>query len=72
MKKRLDEIDFEAFSELGFWNDENVAFIKSGVENGKCMWSIYAADGERIAMTDDRDFAFVMAKQNDFNPQSVH
>ena len=36
------------------------------------MWSIYAADGERIAMTDDRDFAFVMAKQNDFNPQSVH
>lgn len=72
MKKNLEEIDAEALSELSFWNDENVAFIKSGVENGKCMWSIYAADGERIAMTDDRDFAFVMAKQNDFNPQSVH
>lgn len=72
MKKNLEEIDSEALSELSFWNDENVAFIKSGVENGKCRWSIYAADGERIAMTDDRDFAFVMAKQNDFNPQSVH
>ena len=53
-------------------NDEDVAFIKSGTENGKFMWSIYAADGERIAMTDDRDFAFVVARQNDLNPQSVH
>lgn len=72
MKKNFEEIEQDALSELRFWNDENVAFIKSGVENGKCMWSIYAADGERIAMTDNRDFAFVMAKQNDFKPQSVH
>lgn len=36
------------------------------------MWLIYAADGTKIAATDDRDFAFVMAKQNDFTPCSVH
>lgn len=72
MKKIFDEIDREMLSELSFWNDENVAFIKQGVEDGKCMWSIYAADGEKIAMTDDREFAFVVAKQNDLKPQSVH
>lgn len=72
MKKYVEEIEADALSELSIWNDENVAFIKSGIEDGKCMWSIYAADGEKIAMTDDRDFAFVVAKQNDLNPQSVH
>ncbi len=72
MKKFVEEIEAEALSELSIWNDENVAFIKSGIEDGKCMWSIYAADGEKIAMTDDREFAFVVAKQNDLNPQSVH
>lgn len=72
MKKFVEEIEAEALSELSIWNDENVAFIKSGMEDGKCMWSIYAADGEKIAMTDDREFAFVVAKQNDLNPQSVH
>lgn len=72
MKKYIEEIEADALSELSIWNDENVAFIKSGIEDGKCMWSIYAADGEKIAMTDDRDFAFVVAKQNDLNPQSVH
>lgn len=59
--------------ELLPWHDENVAFIKAAVEaDGKQMWSIYAADGEKIAMTDDREFAFVVAKQNDLEPQSVH
>lgn len=72
MKKNIEEIDNDMLSELGFWNDENVAFIKKGIEDGKNMWSIYAADGEKIAMTDDREFAFVVAKQNDLKPQSVH
>lgn len=72
MKKNLEDLDRETMAELSFWNDEDVAFIKSGYEDGKRMWSIYAADGEKIAMTDDRDFAFVVAKQNDLNPKSVH
>ncbi len=72
MKKVIENIDKEQLSEMGFWNDENVAFIKQANENGKIMWSIYAADGEKIAMTDNREFAFIVAKQNDLNPQSVH
>lgn len=71
MKKRLGNVDDLVLNEFGFWNDENVAFIKPAMENGKQMWSIYAADGEKIAVTDDREFAFIVAKQNDLKPQLV-
>ncbi len=71
MKKRLGNVDDLVLNEFGFWNDENVAFIKPAIENGKQMWSIYAADGEKIAVTDDREFAFIVAKQNDLKPQLV-
>lgn len=72
--KSLDGIDipYEMEAELCEWNDSNVAFIKNDMYEGKKMWLIYAADGTKIAATDDRDFAFIMAKQNDFIPQSVH
>ena len=64
---------FDAYTEeLCEWNDSNVAFIKNDIFEGRQMWMIYAADGTRIAATDDRDFAFIMAKQNDLEPQSVH
>ena len=71
MKKNIKNIDDCVLSEFSFWNDENVAFIKPAEENGKKMWFIYAADGEKIAVTDDREFAFIVAKQNDLNPQLV-
>lgn len=72
--KSLDGIDitYEMEAELCEWNDSKVAFIKRDMYEGKKMWLIYAADGTKIAATDDRDFAFIMAKQNDFIPQSVH
>ena len=33
---------------------------------------LYDVEGNRMAMTDSRAFAFVVAKQNDFVPCSVH
>lgn len=71
MKRMVENVDERVLSELSFWNDENVAFIKPAIENGKEIWSIYAADGEKIAVTDDKDFAFIVAKQNDLKPQLV-
>lgn len=68
----LPELLPEAEAELGCWNDEDVAFIKNGIHDGKEMWLIYASNGTKIAATDDRDFAFIMAKQNDLEPRSVH
>lgn len=66
------EIPYDAEVNLCEWNDSNVAFIKNDIHEGKEMWLIYAADGTKIAATDDRDFAFIMAKQNDLEPKSVH
>ena len=36
---------FDCFSELGGWNDENVAFIKKDMCDGRQMWLIYDAEG---------------------------
>ena len=44
----LPELLPEVEAELCSWNDEDVAFIKSGVHDGKEMWLIYAADGTKI------------------------
>ncbi len=63
---------FDCFSELGGWNDENVAFIKQDMCEGRQMWLICDAEGEKIAATDNRDFAFIVARQNDLEPCSVH
>lgn len=62
----------EIEAELRSWNDEDVAFIKSDILDGKKMWLICSADGRKLAATDDREFAFIMAKQNDLKPISVH
>ena len=73
-KDWFDEYELlpESEADLCSWNDEDVAFIKNDVHDGKSMWLIYAADGTKIAATDDRDVAFGMAKQNAFTPCSVH
>ena len=57
-KKDLSELSPECLQEMSLWNDENVAFIKHGLYEGKYMWMIYGADGERIAATDDREFVY--------------
>ena len=57
---------------LNCWNDKKLAFIKNDILDGKEVWLICTADGRKIAATDDREFAFVMAKQNNLNPTSVH
>lgn len=66
------ELNWELEEELRHWNDDDVAFIKNDVMDGKEMWLICAADGTKLAATDNRDFAFIMAKQNDLKPTSVH
>ncbi len=67
-----DELFSEIEAELCSWNDEDVAFIKGDVQNGKDMWLIYAADGTKLATTDNRDYAFIVARQNNLEPKSVH
>ncbi|AXQ94577.1 DUF1150 domain-containing protein [Cereibacter azotoformans] len=36
------------------------------------VFAVHAADGERLALVRDRHLAFVLARQNDLAPVSVH
>lgn len=36
------------------------------------LYSVHDADGNRLAMTQDRKVAFALAKRNDMAPVSVH
>ncbi|MRX50311.1 DUF1150 family protein [Paracoccus sp. S-4012] len=36
------------------------------------LYAVHGADGERLALVRDRGLAFVLARQNDLAPVSVH
>ena len=36
------------------------------------IYAVHNADGERLALVQDRDLAFVLARQHDFAPVTVH
>ena len=36
------------------------------------LYAVHGSDGERLALVADRTLAFVLARQNDFAPVSVH
>lgn len=36
------------------------------------LYAVHGADGERLALVRDRELAFVLARQNELTPVSVH
>ncbi|MEM7472084.1 MAG: DUF1150 family protein [Pseudomonadota bacterium] len=48
---------------------EDVQSESGGLER---IYALHSADGERIALVRDRNTAFVLARQNDFAPVTVH
>ena len=58
--------------DIGLCFPETTVFIKEDEYNGKYFWGIYDSEGTRIAVTDNRECAFALARQNDFIPSSVH
>lgn len=36
------------------------------------IYAVHRADGERLALVKDRKLAFMLARQNDFAPVTVH
>lgn len=36
------------------------------------LYAVHSAAGERLALVRDRDLAFVLARQNDLRPVTVH
>jgi hypothetical protein len=42
------------------------------IDAGTIWYAVHAEDGERLAVTDDRKLAFVMARRHDFTAVSAH
>lgn len=66
--KRIFDEDFSVL----MWDDESIAFVKLCMKNGKESWGVYSAEGTKIAEAESREYAFIIAKQNDYFPCSVH
>lgn len=52
--------------------DSLPAELREQVGEVKTLYAVHDADGERLALVRDRDMAFVLARQNDLAPVSVH
>lgn len=46
--------------------------IRPQVGGLKKLYAVHTAEGERLALVRDRELAFVLARQNDFAPVTVH
>ncbi len=51
---------------------DNVAIVKNVVIDGNELWQVILTSGKEVAITNNRDFAFILAKQNNLSPQSLH
>ncbi len=46
--------------------------LQEQVEGVDTVYAVHRPDGERLALVKDRDLAFLLARQNDLAPVSVH
>lgn len=46
--------------------------VRDEVGNQETIYAVHRADGERLALVKDRKLAFMLARQNDFAPVTVH
>jgi len=48
------------------------ADVQAQVGGAETLYAVHSADGERLALVRDREMAFVLARQNDLAPVTVH
>lgn len=46
--------------------------VQDQLDGAKTLYAVHSADGERLALVKDRKLAFLLARQNDFAPVTVH
>ncbi|MBP0482350.1 DUF1150 family protein [Sagittula salina] len=46
--------------------------VREQVGGSETLYAVHRADGERLALVKDRKLAFVLARQNDLAPVTVH
>lgn len=52
--------------------DELPNEVREKIDGLSELYAVHSADGERLALVKDRNFAFVLARQNDLSPVAVH
>ncbi|MGX9351337.1 DUF1150 family protein [Shimia sp. W99] len=52
--------------------DELPDEVRAQVSEAETLYAVHNADGERLALVKDRNLAFILARQNDFDPVTVH
>ena len=53
-------------------NAEEIAGLPAEMPEGVAVYAIHDAQGARLALTDNRELAFQVARQHDRLPVSVH
>ncbi|SFP80479.1 DUF1150 family protein [Tranquillimonas alkanivorans] len=46
--------------------------VREQAEGLETIYAVHNADGDRLALVKDRQLAFIVARQNDLAPVSVH
>ncbi|QBX34530.1 DUF1150 family protein [Paracoccus liaowanqingii] len=46
--------------------------IREQLPEGRDVYAVHDAEGERLALVQDRSLAFTLARQNEMTPVSVH
>ncbi|PWE29452.1 DUF1150 domain-containing protein [Maritimibacter sp. 55A14] len=46
--------------------------LRQQLEGRDALYAVHDADGQRLALVGDRKLAFILARQNDLSPVSVH
>ncbi len=53
-------------------DDARAAGVEFSSPPDAILYAVHAADGERLAVLDDRDAAYMAAREHDLTPVSVH
>lgn len=67
--EKLRQISPNEFVLLGM---QNLAYVKRVVVDDTPAYAVFAADGTQVATVADRDAAFVLVRQHEMEPVSVH
>ena len=52
--------------------DELPEDVREQAEGAQTLYAVHSADGERLALVKERSLAFILARQNNFDPVTVH
>ena len=59
-------------ADFAHFGENSIAYLKPVIINGEKMIGVFAADGQELALFEERDMADATVRSNDMVPLSVH